>query len=629
MSRNWSNREIVILQEELHKARNTFYKPQSQNPKDIIESSPEIGNIRRTLASKDIEKSAKQILTRASSNLQRVFRKHDPKKNAFYRILPQKEGDFPTLKLLEKEKDLVLKYVDSETARSIDFEETVINIKERITEESTNPQQDLFEIQEEKSIEFLKEKIVQILTKEKILENKKTGKKETLFKKKTSTKKFEHRSIAFKTMTKKPIKDIIASKIVAKAQIDALNRLRAKTGGINDPQTIRVHDKHGFEDCSGTGNGKTYSAEERFRKSANKHPRPLARLFMAPLKNQLEQSDDFKDRLLKDGLHILPILAMEDLTNPEFKDWVYYSTNKRALTNEKRYTIWEEVIKNNNTSVLPRIHGELKRLNQVVNQIGYLTKERIPKIKEENKRGSIELQEAIRELERAKSRAVNMLTNIALDIVNTPNKDVKTLVTKNPITTYNLSNTASLEEILLDIVLRVFPLEYCKYKSCNYLLTVHKGTTKLAYLKQDKTGVYKKEATTYNYLIGKKEELKEEDRVEKLVKVLEDPSKEGDCIKDMLLKEDFDSQFKTTDFLLSIDECHESYNIINKDNCKTLIDHKNSITDIFGALSNELSKKEKKNKNNPKEQDVKYLYEFKENIEKVYRNNCKLFLYFL
>ena len=311
----------------------------------------------------------------------------------------------------------------------------------------------------------------------------------------------------------------------------------------------------------GTGFGKSYAVFDQFLRNVSRaepdvHHRNL--LFITPQKAQIDIDQKLVDEANRIGVPFLPILSREDLTNPDYVDWIDKETNR------DRYGRWYRDGKN-----APDIGLELIKLNATVQQIE-TTKNQLNFVTDYVEQALLRKQ-----LMTFHNRCQNIIKSAALAALN--NNGSTTSVA-------NLrQGKRKLDALRFEIIGRYFPLEHALLKPCILLATTKKFETQMAILGVNDSEQYIERMVDFYELIGGCHS--EKDVLTSAAVILQDANQRV-FLREQLFVEDPNNKFRQAKvaFTVVIDEEHEAYKILAGDRKISLIDPDSTIPHVLSTV---------------------------------------------
>jgi hypothetical protein len=356
-----------------------------------------------------------------------------------------------------------------------------------------------------------------------------------------------------------PIKTLVAERKAPQDILQKITAQRVLAGRFyvaNDhplPAIIRSTD--------GTGYGKSYSVFDQFLRTARRHESGLRHrnlLFITPQKAQIDIDQKLVDEAERLGLPFLPILSREDLTNPDFIDWISKESNR------DKYFRWCRTGKN-----APDIGKDLDRLKATLQQIDSTN------VQLDSTMDYADQMLLRKQLQSLNGRCLNLLKDLALAALN-QNGSITSIA--------NLRRgTTKLDQLRLEIVGRYFPLERALHEPCILLATTKKFDTQMQILGEGKDGQYVVKSADFYELIGG---CRQEEGLVTSAAVAMDDAAQRMFLREQLFAEDEDNKFRRNKvgFTVVIDEEHEAYKILASDRKVTLIDPDSNMAHVLSAV---------------------------------------------
>lgn len=311
----------------------------------------------------------------------------------------------------------------------------------------------------------------------------------------------------------------------------------------------------------GTGFGKSYAVVAQYldnvkRKEFGVKHRNL--LFITPQKAQIDIDEGLLKQASAMGLPCLPILSREDLTNPDFVDWVSKESNK------ERYRRWVKEGRGAHDvgEILERLYATLQQIETMNHQLAV---------------ESLSTEKALlrQQLLQMGGRFRSILKDAALAALNQNG---------------NQSSVARLRQgkgkydaLRLEIVSRFFPLERALHEPCILLATTKKFDTQMPVLTKGRSGEYTVKLADLYELIGG---CHSSPGLVTSAAVALDETDQRTFIREQMFVEDPDSMFRSAKvaFTVVIDEEHEAYKILSADRKVSLLDSQSNLPHVLSAV---------------------------------------------
>ncbi|WP_348692703.1 hypothetical protein [Duganella fentianensis] len=356
-----------------------------------------------------------------------------------------------------------------------------------------------------------------------------------------------------------PVKSLVAAREAPREILDRITEQRILAGhfyvatGHPLPAIIRSTD--------GTGYGKSYSVFDQFLNNARCAEPDLRHrnlLFITPQKAQIDIDRKLVDGAERIGVPFLPILSREDLTNPDFNDWVGKESNR------DKYHRWFKAGKK-----AADIGPDLARLEATLNQIDSTNNQLATVV------DFVDQALLRKQLQSLAGRCLNLLKDAALAALNQNGNYTSIAKLRGGI--------GKLDPLRFEIVSRYFPLECALHEPCILLATTKKFDTQMPILGVGKAGQHVAKLADFYELIGGS---RHEDGLVMSAAVALGDSDQRVFLREQLFIEDENNKFRQAKvaFTVVVDEEHEAYKILASDRKISLIDHASNIPHVLSTV---------------------------------------------
>lgn len=356
-----------------------------------------------------------------------------------------------------------------------------------------------------------------------------------------------------------PLKKSVQVREAPQEVINEINAQRALAAhfyvatGHSLPAIIRSTD--------GTGYGKSYAVFDQFLSNVRR-AEPFLRhrnlLFITPQKAQIDIDRKLLDEATRIGLPFLPILSRDDLTNPDFNDWVGKESNR------DKYCRWIKAGRN-----AADIGADLTRLEMTIQQIDGTNQQL---------KTAADFADQVllrKQLQSLAGRCLNLLKDAALAALNQNGSYTSIAKLRR--------GTGKLDLLRFEIVSRYFPLECALHEPCILLATTKKFDTQMPILGVGKTGLHVAQLADFYELIGG---CRHEEGLVTSAAVALGDADQRIFLKERLFIEDESNKFRQAKvaFTVVIDEEHEAYKILAGDRKISLIDHESNMPHVLSTV---------------------------------------------
>ena len=357
-----------------------------------------------------------------------------------------------------------------------------------------------------------------------------------------------------------PIKSVVAARAAPQNILSKITAQRVLAGRFYVaadhplPAIIRSTD--------GTGYGKSYAVFDQFLKNAGRTESNLRHrnlLFITPQKAQIDIDQKLVDEANRIGVPLLPILSREDLTNPDFIDWISKESNR------EKYSRWYRVGKG-----AADLKHDLTRLDAIRQQIDSTNLQLAAPAIEYSDQMLLRKQ-----LQSLNGRFLSLLKDLALAALNQNGSYTSIARLRR--------STSKIDQLRLEIVGRYYPLERALHEPCILLATTKKFDTEMHILGETKSGQYVDKSADFYELIGG---CRQEEGVLTSGAVVLDDADQRIFLREQLFVEDENNKFRQAEvgFTVVIDEEHEAYKILAGDRKLSLIDPDSNVPHVLSAV---------------------------------------------
>jgi len=328
----------------------------------------------------------------------------------------------------------------------------------------------------------------------------------------------------------------------------------------------------------GTGSGKSYGVfnsyiqETEVTDTSNGH-RNL--LFITPQKAQIDIDDNLVEIAKDKGIKILSFLAIDDLSNIEFKNWVTHESN------EMLFSRWIKCLKHDNY-----YKGEIGQLETTLKSAKYYSK----KILYLKSSVEVEVLDELKEQQKKnKQRLHKILQKLAqMILVYQKGKQYVPLNEYFMNAAYLKNNEPNKVQVISEIIDFVLPFERAKVSPCILLATSAKFDYNIGISVIDINGRPHIKSLPFDYIIGQKKKPENMDEAVRTSDVSGSSFVEQvDFIKNEYFLTDDNNYFrkKNISFTLIVDEEHIAYDKFFESSKKKLFDTNTQIAHVFSVIN--------------------------------------------
>lgn len=311
----------------------------------------------------------------------------------------------------------------------------------------------------------------------------------------------------------------------------------------------------------GTGFGKSYAVMARYLDNVKRREPGVTHrnlLFITPQKAQIDIDEGLLNQAAAMGIPCLPVLSREDLTNPQFIDWVTKEPNK------EKYRRWAKEGRGAHDvgEHLERLYATLQQIESTNNQLAA---------------ESLFADQALlrQQLLSLGDRFRSIFKDAALAALN-QNGSHSSVARLS-------GGKGKYDALRLEIVSRYLPLERTLHEPCILLATTKKFDTQMPILVEGKNGEYTVELTDLYELIGGCRNAP--GLVTSAAVAMAEPDQRV-FLREQMFVENPDNKFRSAKvaFTVVIDEEHEAYKILAGDRKISLLDSKSNLPHVLSAV---------------------------------------------